>query len=113
MHVGGYILFYTQEVHVFIDSLCPDVREILSFPRLGFVLVYTASRLASFSTIKFLSSKLPAVPKLILAVSDKSCDNHLIDLGREYAEATGAGFISTSDPEWSGTVQHSLLSGTL
>ena len=73
----------------------------MSFTRLGFILVYSTLRPASLACIKFLMTKLPNIPKMIIAMaSDLSHDNHMIEEGRELAEKSDSMFISTADPEW-------------
>ncbi len=83
------------------------MKEIVSFTRLGLILAYSPSRPASLAVIKFLLSKLPAVPKMIIAiVSEESCDNHMMSEGRQVAEQCDAVFVSTNDPEWTSELKH-------
>lgn len=78
------------------------MKEIGSFTRLGFVLVYSTARPASLAVTKFLLSKLrPPIPKMIVAmVTQGSHDSHMIEKGREFAESCGAVFLATDDSDW-------------
>lgn len=90
-----------QYVSIPTSSLSTDIKEILSFTRLGFILAYSTSRPASLSVTKFLLSKLPAVPKMLVAVVlGQSCDDHMIEEGRQIAQSYDALFVCTSDLDW-------------
>ena len=79
---------------LFLSSFLVDLKDILSFVRLGIILVYSTERPASFAVIKSLLSKLPSLPKLIVAMAtDGSHDNKLLEEGRGLANSVNAMFV--------------------
>ena len=71
-----------------------DLKDIKSFVRLGIMLVYSTERHASLAVMKSLLSKLPSLPKLIVAMAAGGThSNKLLEEGRELANSYNATFV--------------------
>ena len=85
-----------------------DLKDVALFVRLGVILVYSTARPASLAIIKSLLSKLPSIPKLIVAMATNgSHDNKLLEEGRVLANSANAMFVynngETLPSEWTST----------
>ncbi|PVD34051.1 hypothetical protein C0Q70_05313 [Pomacea canaliculata] len=102
----AYLESHRQPVEVEVTSY--HGRPPLSYrsPKHGYILVYSAQRRASMNTLRSFASRLPAVPKLIIAVADsdgaahlffKDCSSQvLIREGNQLADELGALFMTTT-----------------
>ena len=72
-----------------------DLKDILSFVRLGIVLVYSTQRPASLAVTKALLAKLPNLPKLIIAMAMDGShnNNNLLEEGRSLANESNTMFV--------------------
>lgn len=77
-----------------VSHVPTDLKDVTSFVRLGVILVYSTARPASLAIIKSLLSKLPSIPKLIVAMATNgSHDNKLLEEGRGLANSANAMFV--------------------
>ncbi|KAL5480091.1 hypothetical protein EMCRGX_G023713 [Ephydatia muelleri] len=73
-----------------------NVADINSTPRIGYILIYSTSRKATLSAIRWLKPQLFNIPTLVVAIrSGGSMDNQLMEEGQEYAEKNGYMFMTS------------------
>ena len=85
---------YMYVLTVIIIIYLADLKDTLSFVRLGIILVYSTQRPASLAVAKALLPKLPNLPKLIIAMAmDESHDNKLLEEGQSLADESNAVFV--------------------
>ena len=70
----------------------------MSFVRLGIILIYSTERHASLAVMKSLLSKLPNLPKLIVAMAAGGThDKERLEEGRELANSYNAMFVGNNE----------------